>query len=174
VIGMLLRVGWLANAAVGQVLGGALTVLVSLLASWLGFLWVLAKLPRRPVDTQSAVRGAVLAAIGFEVLKQVGNIYLGVLRRSPSWTPLGSLLGLFLLLLFSYLAARFLLFMTAWTATARENLHPEPVPVPSPVVIAPVVAVRHRPSFRAAAGLVGMGAVAWMGLCRVLRRLKRT
>ncbi|GAA0525992.1 inner membrane protein YhjD [Saccharopolyspora subtropica] len=134
-----------------------LSILLSLAASWLVFLWVLARLPRKPVSLRSAVRGALFGAIGFEILKQVGVLYLNSVTTSPAGAAFGPILGL---LVFANLASRFILFVTAWTASAPENLElarPEP---PGPAIIRPVVQVRHRPGLRSAVGLVGLGAVA--------------
>jgi membrane protein len=141
------------------------TIVLSLAANWLVFLWVLTRLPREKVGVRSAMRGAVAAAIGFEVLKQVFTIYLESVMRSPSGQLFGPIIGL---LLFANLVSRFLLFITAWTATASENLAPELLG-PGPAVISPRVIVRSGPSPRDAVGLVGAGAL--LGL--LLRKRKR-
>jgi membrane protein len=91
-----------------------LSVPLAILADWLVFLWVLARLPRLKVDTRNAVRGALAAAIGFEILKQAVNVYLNLLGRSPTSAAFGSVIGL---LVFIYLVARMLLLVAAWTAT---------------------------------------------------------
>ena len=101
-----------------RVLVVGLSVLLSLAGTWLVFLWVIARLPRQPVTLRSAVRAALVAAVGFEVLKQVGTVYLRSLGGSPAGLAFGPLLGL---LVFAFLVSRFLLFVTAWAATAREN-----------------------------------------------------
>ncbi|WP_190821054.1 inner membrane protein YhjD [Saccharopolyspora pogona] len=137
-----------------------LSILLSLLASWLVFLWVLARLPRKPVTLHSAVWGALFAAIGFEVLKQVGVVYLNSVTSSPAGVAFGPILGL---LVFANLTSRFILFVTAWTASARENLEVAPPRPPGPAIIRPVVQVRDRVGVRATAGLVGLvglGAIA--------------
>src|SRR5437763_345234 len=54
----------------------AVSVLVSFLLSCFVFGWMIARLPRIPVNFASAVRAALLAAAGFEVFKLVGTIYL--------------------------------------------------------------------------------------------------
>lgn len=135
-----------------------LALVLSLIANWLVFLWVLARLPRRPVTLRSAVRGALFAAVGFEVLKQVGVIYLNSVTRSPAGAAFGPILGL---LVFAYLASRFILFVTAWTASAQENLELLPPPPPGPAVIRPVVEVR-RSGLGPVAGLLGIGAAGWL------------
>ncbi|WP_184690065.1 inner membrane protein YhjD [Saccharothrix tamanrassetensis] len=132
------------------------TIILALAANWLVFLWVLAKLPRKAVGWRSALKGAAAAAIGFEVLKQVGTIYLSTVTSSPAGVAFGPIIGV---LVFANLVAQFLLFITAWTATARENLLrdlPEP---PPPAVIRPLVEVHRAPSPRAAVGLVGAGVL---------------
>ncbi|MEC3982726.1 YhjD/YihY/BrkB family envelope integrity protein [Amycolatopsis sp. H20-H5] len=93
------------------------STLLALLANWLVFLWVLAKLPRAAVGARSAVRGAVAAAVGFELLKWAGSIYVGLISDSPTGTAFGSVIGL---LLFISLISRLLVFLTAWTATAAD------------------------------------------------------
>ena len=142
------------------------TIVLALAANWLVFLWVLSRLPRESVSARSAVKGAIAAAIGFEVLKQVFTIYLASVTTSPSGQLFGPLLGL---LLFANFVSRFLLFITAWTATARENVIKKPPPPPPPAVISPNTVVRKGPDARSAAGLVGVGAV----LGFLLRKKKR-
>lgn len=125
--GLLLRLfgltdtGWLHGVLV------VASVLLAVVANWLVFIWVLAKLPREPVEARSAVRGALAAAISFEVLKWLGNIYLQAVGRSPIGVTFGWLVGL---LVFVYLVARMLLLVTAWTAVGRSTAAPQPVPTP--------------------------------------------
>ncbi|GGM59381.1 inner membrane protein YhjD [Longimycelium tulufanense] len=144
-----------------------LSIALAVFANWVVFLWVLARLPREPVALRSAMRGALVAAVGFEALKIVGAVYLARVTATPSGAAFGSLLGL---LVFAFLVARFLLYVTAWTATARENLRPEPIQPPPPAVIRPTVAVGARPDTRTAAGLLGAGALAGIALRSLLRR----
>jgi membrane protein len=141
------------NAGWAHALVRIASILLSLLANWMVFLWVLARLPRKAVGWRSALRGAFAAAIGFEVLKQAATIFLSFVTRSPTSAAFGSVIGV---LVFANLVAQFLLFITAWTATARENREPEVVPAPPPAVIQPVVSVRSglSPSL-----LLGAGAV---------------
>lgn len=144
-------------------------IILGLLANWLVFLWVLSSLPRHHVGWRSAVRGAIAGAVGFEVLKQVGNIYLQTIKDSPSGSVFGTLLGL---LVFINLVSRFLVFITAWTATARENMArtADPEPQPAPVVIRHSVQLAGRPDATMTAGLLGAGALIGVTLTRLLRR----
>jgi membrane protein len=154
--------GWLGFEKVGWALAlvKIITIVLSLLANWMVFLWVLAGLPRKAVGWHSALRGAFAAAIGFEVLKLAATVFLSFVTRSPTSAAFGSVIGV---LVFANLVAQFLLFITAWTATAKENREPEPVPAPPPAVISPVVAVRSGPS---PSLMLGAGAVvgALLGL----------
>lgn len=136
---------------------GLLGVLLGLVANWLIFLWVIARLPREHVTLRSAAKAAVLGAIGFEVLKQVMTYYLGRVTNSPSGAVFGSVLGL---LVFTYFASRFILFVTAWAATATENEKDEPPPVPGPAVIRTEVTVHSGPSAGDVVALVGGGVLA--------------
>jgi membrane protein len=146
----------LADQVWAQVLLVVLGVLLGLLANWLIFLWVIARLPRQHATLRSAARAALLGAVGFEVLKQVMNIYLGTVSTSPTGAVIGPFVGL---LVFVFFVSRFLLFVTAWAATAQDNEQEVPA-VPGPAIIHSEVTVRSGPTAPAAAGLVGAGAVA--------------
>ncbi|MGH3979480.1 MAG: inner membrane protein YhjD [Pseudonocardiaceae bacterium] len=102
-----------------------LALLLSLGGMWLVFLWVIARLPREPVTLRSAARAAVFGAVGFELLKQVFAIYLGTVTGSPAGQLFGPVIGL---MVFAFFVSRFLLFVTAWAATARENVQQVPPP----------------------------------------------
>ena len=52
------------------------SVLTSLLISWLLFTWMIARLPRESLSLRSAARAGLMAAVGFEVFKQLGSVYL--------------------------------------------------------------------------------------------------
>ncbi|TVT18876.1 inner membrane protein YhjD [Amycolatopsis rhizosphaerae] len=137
-----------------------ITVVLSLTANTLVFLWVLSRLPREHVSVRSAAKGAVMAAVGFEILKQVGSIYLSSVLGSPIGVLIGPIIGL---LVFANLVSRFVLFVTAWTATASENIITVVEP-PPPAVIRPLVPVRRGLGAGSVAGAFGAGAfLAWLG-----------
>ncbi|WP_017976649.1 YhjD/YihY/BrkB family envelope integrity protein [Actinopolyspora halophila] len=155
---MLFRMAGVEDTTAANFVLWVLALLLSLAASWLVFLWVLARLPRKPVVLRTAVWGALFAAIGFEVLKQVGVLYLNSLSGSPAAAAFGPILGL---LVFAYLTSRFLLFVTAWTASAGENLRMIPPEPPPPAVITPVVG--QRGGARAVLGMFGLGVLlGWL------------
>lgn len=142
------------------------TIVLSLVANWLVFVWVISRLPRQKVGVGSAARGAAAAAVGFEILKQAFSIYLASVMGTPAGQLFGPIIGL---LVFANLVSRFLLFITAWTATATENLRRSVPRPPPPAVIRPVMEVRRTPRARDVAGLVGAGAMLgmwWRGRSR--------
>ena len=127
----------------GQVYGArlvlvALAVVASVAGMWLVFLWVIARLPRKPMALRSAMSAALFGAIGFEILKQAFAIYLNTVTNSPTGRLFGPVIGL---MVFAYFVSRFLLFLTAWAAVAQaqvaqdhQQISPEaPPPLPSPV-----------------------------------------
>ncbi len=61
-----------------------ISVLVSVLVSWVLFTWMIGRLPREPVGLVTAARAGLMAAVGFELFKQVGAIYLQIVLRSPA------------------------------------------------------------------------------------------
>ena len=77
----------------------------------------------------------------------------------------GPILGL---LIFIFSVSQFLLFLTAWAATARENQVERPPPALSPAVIRPDVTVRSGPGPAAVTGLLGAGVLTGMLGCRLL------
>lgn len=157
----------LADHGWARVLLTVLGIVLSLLADWLLFLWVYARLPREQVTWRGAGRAAVGAAVGLELIKQGMVVYLAVVTRSPTGAAFGPILGL---MVFMYTVSRYLIFIAAWAATARENQVEEPPPPPQPAVIRPEVRVRQGLGTAAGAGLVGAAAVAGLIGGRLLTR----
>lgn len=108
-----------------------LSVVLSVLVAWLMFTAIIAKLPRQPVALRAAAVGGLLAAVGFEVFKQIGSIYLRTVLHGPAGAAFGPVLGL---MVFAYLTARLVLFATAWAATASRD--PQGPHRPDPAVAA--------------------------------------
>ena len=115
----LLTLGFTAAANPALQLSGPLrwvSLILSVLVAWVMFTAIIAKLPRRPSPMRAALRGGLLAAVIFEVLKQVASVYLGAVLHGPAGITFGPVLGL---LVFAYLTARLVLFSTAWAATEQ-------------------------------------------------------
>ena len=138
------------------------SLLVSVLISWLLFSWIIARLPREPVSFRSSVRAALIAAVGFEVFKQLGSIYLRSVVTGPAGATFGPVLGL---MVFAYITARLILFATAWAATSTENLEAAPVEAPAPAQIT------LRVQSARVSGFVGLTVAAALGAACALAPL---
>jgi membrane protein len=105
---------------------GALTtvlgIALALVADTLIFAWLFVRLPRRPVRYRTVLRGALLAALGYEVLKVVGTLFLTRVTTNPTYGPFASAVGL---LIWIDLVSRFLLLTAAWTATGQQPVSPD-------------------------------------------------
>ena len=146
-----------------------ISIFVSVLVSWLLFTWTIGRLPREKVDLVDSMRGGLMAAIGFELFKQVGSIYLHVVLRSPAGAAFGPVLGL---MVFAYITAYLVLFATAWAATAAPDPRARPVEPPPPAIIAPRVEVNPGLSTRQTLTAMAMGAVGALAFSRLTRRTR--
>ncbi|MGW3965528.1 inner membrane protein YhjD [Amycolatopsis sp. NPDC005003] len=156
----LLELVGLEHATWAIVLLRGATIVLGLAANTLVFLWVIARLPRERVALRSAVKGAVFAAVGFVILQQAATVYLASVTKSPAFALFGPVIGL---LVFANLVSRFLLLVTAWTATAKENERKVIAP-PPPVRLEQRVTVQRGPGLGAVAGAFSAGALlAWLG-----------
>ncbi|EME14844.1 inner membrane protein YhjD [Rhodococcus triatomae] len=145
-----------------QIASSVLAVVIT----WALLTWVIARLPREPVTLRSAAKAAVIAAIGFELFKRLGVIYLQSVTGGPAGSTFGPIIGL---LVFIYFSARLVLFATAWAATTRESQERAFVPPPEPALIAVAPPARER-SIGETAALIGAGAVAVLGVGGLVRR----
>ena len=104
----------------------SITLVISIAANYLLFLWIFWMLPRHKPRKKALLRGTLLAAMGFEVIKFVMTMTLPKLATSPSGAAFGSVIGL---MAFFYFFARLTLFVAAWIATAKYKDDP-PMPYP--------------------------------------------
>lgn len=146
---------------------GVVSWLMSALVSWLLFTWMIARLPREPVAFGSSVQAGLLAAVGFELFKQVGSIYLASVMHGPAGTTFGPVLGL---MVFAYVTARLVLFATAWAATSAESMLMTPVEPPGPVAITPRVQVSEGVGVPGAVAAFAAGAIGALSISRWRRR----
>jgi len=138
---------------------GALGLTLALIGDFLIFWWLLARLPVARVPMLVAIKGALLAAVGFEILKVVGTYTIAKSAKSPT---LGPFAGLLAVLIWIQLVARLLLFCAALTATLTLGEVPEVPEVPEVVeapVPAPAVAPGPVAAPRAGLSLIGLGAI---------------
>ncbi len=142
------------------------SILIAVLVSWLLFTWMIARLPRQKVSLVDSARAGLLAAVGFELFKQVASVYLKVVLRSPAGATFGPVLGL---MVFSYITAYLVLFAAAWAATASTDPRARPVEPPPPAIIAPRVVGLSARQTLTAMGVGAAGALAFSRLARWLR-----
>ena len=154
------------NAPILDAILRGVSILVSVLLSWLVFSWMIARFPRKPVNYANSFRAALIAAIGFEVFKLVASIYLKSVLRSPAGATFGPVLGL---MVFAYITARLLLLATAWAATSTGYAVTAPAGPPEPAVITTRVQLNEGLTARQAMAAVVVGAVGALGLSRLLR-----
>ncbi|HEX9831503.1 MAG TPA: inner membrane protein YhjD [Mycobacterium sp.] len=144
----------------------AASLAVSVLITWWLFTWIIARLPRELVSFRSALRAGLMAAVAFEVFKQVASIYLRSVVTGPAGATFGPVLGL---MVFAYITARLILFATAWAATSRDNLQAAPVDPPLAAQITIRVQERDGLGARGALAAAGLGALGALGFVRFRR-----
>ena len=102
------------------------------------FFFVLVRLPQVDVPLRIGLRGALLAAVGFEILKIVGTY---TIAASASSATAGPFAGLLAVLIWIQLVTRWMLFCAAWTAEMTNSLVLPEASVP--VTRAPAEATRR-------------------------------
>ncbi|MGC4962194.1 YhjD/YihY/BrkB family envelope integrity protein [Gordonia sp. DT101] len=113
------------------------SVIISVMATWLLFTFVMSRLPLVQLPFRNTLKAGLLTAIAFEIVKTVGGIYLQSVLSGPAGVAFGPIIGL---LVFAYLASRIVLYAAAWCATDPINeefqVTEEDAPLP-PVVVSP-------------------------------------
>ncbi|GLW96191.1 YihY/virulence factor BrkB family protein [Microtetraspora sp. NBRC 16547] len=121
-----LGTSWFAGAAVwitGFLAGlGADLLLFLILFGWLAR-------PRQPFRV--LLRGALVGAVAFGVLKQFATLILAKTLHNPVYGTFAVVVGLLIWINWS---ARVVLYAAAWTATSGMGPPPEPTPVPSTII----------------------------------------
>jgi membrane protein len=142
-----------------KVLGTAVAVAGDMLIFW----WLLVKLPRAEVERRIAIKGALLAAVGFEILKIVGTFTIAHTSSSPTAGPFA---GVIAVLVWIQLVARWMLFSCAWIATVNAaHRSANQVPIVEPPAMAKSRSAGGTPPSSitpatVGATLVGAGALA--------------
>jgi len=141
-----------------------ITLVIAMAADVLIFMWVYTMLPGKELRSplKARLRGSILAAIGFEILKYALIVLLpGVATTSKTAAIFGPVIGL---LFFFNLVAQLVLFVAAWIATAEGG--PELDEGPLEEVPEATVVVRKDVSPSRVAALVGVGAAVGWGAAR--------
>lgn len=114
-----LVLGWLGldDVAILKPVFTIVPILLAMAADVLIFMWVYTILPPRDMKgtRKALVRGSIIAAVAFEILKFALTFLLPKLTTSATAQVFGSIIGL---LLFFNLTATMVLFVAAWISTA--------------------------------------------------------
>ncbi|MQA83325.1 MAG: YihY/virulence factor BrkB family protein [Streptosporangiales bacterium] len=113
-----LRLAGLAGSVAAAWVLKIFAVAVVLLFDVLIFLMLFCRLSGSRAPWRQVYRGAVLGAVGFEVLKLVGTYYVPLVAANPVYGAFGLTIGL---LVWINLVTRFTVFAAAWTATAAAT-----------------------------------------------------
>jgi membrane protein len=136
---------------------------VAVLGDMVIFWWLLIRLPQADVAKRLALRGALLAAVGFEILKIVGTYTIAhAAAGGPTAGPFASIIAI---LVWIQLVARWMLFCCAWIATVNAaSRAANQVPIIEPPAMVDDSATDPEPSAvrpaTVGATLVGAGALA--------------
>ncbi|MFL6074574.1 MAG: YihY/virulence factor BrkB family protein [Mycobacteriales bacterium] len=116
--------GWLGSShpVIGWLVATS-GLVVSLLLDVLLFGYLLVGLPRLGMPWRDTLGAAVLGAVGFELLKQVGTWYVGRTTHNALYGTFAIAIGL---LLWVNLVTRLLMICSAWLATACDVLERAP------------------------------------------------
>ena len=134
------------------------------------FAWLLVELPDVEVPRRIELRGALLAAVAFEVLKIVGSYTIAHTASSPTAGPFAGILAV---LIWIQLVARSLLFSCAWTAVvAAEDAAARQPAVPAALTHEGARPRTEPPLVGAEARLLGRGAAIGAAGTWVLMRLR--
>ncbi len=98
-----------------------ISVSFALLADTVLFAIVVSRLSGARLTWRQVRSGALLAAVGFEVLKLLGTFLIGRTTQNPLYATFGVVVGL---LVWMNFVARLTIFAAAWTATQPYSLEP--------------------------------------------------
>ncbi|GIH89571.1 YihY/virulence factor BrkB family protein [Planobispora siamensis] len=103
-------------------------LVVSVAADTVVFLILLGWLGRSTQPFRVVLRGALLGAVAFALLKQLAAFLLSFTLGNPIYGVFAVMVGLLVWINFS---ARIIMYAAAWTATASFGPPPEPTPFPN-------------------------------------------
>ncbi len=118
----ILRAAGLDDVAGVHMLVKIFGIVLAVIGDTVIFCWLLVRLPDVDgvdVPARIVLRGGLLTAVGFELLKILGSYYIAQVTKSPAVGIFGSVIGV---LIWIYLVARYVLFCAAWTATATTGI----------------------------------------------------
>nr|VDG62450.1 Inner membrane protein yhjD [Streptococcus thermophilus] len=136
---------------------------VGILANFLVFFWLIVFMPRTKVPLKPGLKGALIGAVIFELIKQFSTVIIGSATGNPAGAIFGPIISLMVVL---YLVWRVVLYVSAWTATYKESLKLEEPSIPEPAVINIRAGVNEEDTtgrnigIGAAIGAIGVAAVS--------------
>ncbi len=121
--------GSLAAGILLRVVGYALALAVDVAL----FLFILIRLPKVATPFRQVLKGALLGAVGFEILKTIGSLLVKGATHNPVYGTFAVVVGL--LIWINYLS-RFTMFVAAWTVTGPydTDVAPSGTADPEPAV----------------------------------------
>ncbi|QPK83629.1 YihY/virulence factor BrkB family protein [Corynebacterium qintianiae] len=140
-----------------------------ILANFLVMAWLVIFMPRTKVPVRSGLKGALLGALVFELIKQFATVIISSATNNPAGAIFGPIIALMVVL---YLIWRVVLYVSAWTATTEESLAAQKTEVPEPAVInvRGAAATQAKPRKSTALGVgAAVGAIG-VGLLSLLSR----
>ncbi len=165
----------LAGSGFAQVVLPVLTIGLSIGVDVVIFVVAFTRLPGMAIPPPYLFRGALLGAVGLEVLKLVASYLVGHAVRNPAYATVAIAAGL---LIWLDLISRLLLFTSSWMYTGYAGPSP-PADLPEKVEVPVVIPHRRRPRLAlaalTAAGLVGfrLGRTRAAGASACSRRRQR-
>lgn len=106
-----------------KVFARGLGIVIVLATDTVLFVYLFTGLPRLHTPLLRVLRGAVLAAVLFEILKFIGSFYIQRTTSNPVYGTVAVAVGL---LVWINVVSRILLFCAAWTVTAAGDSDVEP------------------------------------------------
>ncbi|WP_322921252.1 YihY/virulence factor BrkB family protein [Nocardioides renjunii] len=168
-------VEWLGLGVVAEVFFWALALVLGMAANTLLYFAFFRLLAHPNVPTRSLWSGALLGAIGFEVLKQLSTFLLKSTASSPAFQAFG--IALILLVWINYFS-RIVVLAAAWAFTSpaaraeREARTSDARAVEGPQMdlTAAAAVVRPAPAGASTTGAFAAGAASMLGLVALVRR----
>lgn len=98
------------------VLTRVVTIAIAMTANVVIFLYLFIRLPRVQTPWRRVLKGAIFAAVGFEILKLIGAYYIArtTANATAAYGTLGVVIGA---LVWMNIVARFVIFAAVWTVT---------------------------------------------------------
>ncbi|HEV3055924.1 MAG TPA: YihY/virulence factor BrkB family protein, partial [Solirubrobacteraceae bacterium] len=166
----------LTGGSVTELLLRILAIVLALAGDFLLYAFLFLRLSQPGGSRRDILGGAVFGAIGFEILKSVGAIYIAHTTHNPLYASFAVVIGL---LVWTNLVARLFLFAAAWAVTAPYDSDVSPSGTAGSLrvdaVPVPVATDVHPPGWALAriAGTVSAAAIGTVAVLTVRRSVRQ-